>query len=272
MKYCSNCGEKNTDSANYCKSCGAIMTNVKKDRESGHKEISNNQEVRSSIFDLETRKNVFQTALLYGLILVLGLLLHFFIPLLTESYALEVTYLINSIYSFVAILLICYIRGYQTQSWVWAIISGFVGYMLGMYLGLLPLLYIFMRKPKPESPLKNLVKKEVVYQLIRKGVIVYIIGIVTTYGSLMSANEGGTFTIFYGLVLWGFYLIGKAIYYCIDPEAIDKAIEKELAKDKQNDTKKSSIANVSKNKPTLLGWGIIIFIILIFVFVLLSSS
>lgn len=267
--FCIKCGKQNSENSKYCTDCGQTLeiSNTKL-------QLGNNLTSKEKIIlflDIESKKNFFQSLVIYIIILCLGLALHMFIPLLDDSLGLEVTYGINIFFSFFACLLISYLKGYKLKSWIWALMAGLIGYLFGMYVGLLPLLYLLMTNSKQDNPINNNANKTLIYGLVTKGFIVVLVGILITYGSLILAAEGDTFTIFYGLVIWGFYLLLKALYYSIYPNAINKLLEKQIEKtDIKNDSTLKSNSH-QKSKITSAGWVVLVIVGFIFLIALLTS-
>ena len=69
------------------------------------------------------------------------------------------------------------------------------------------------------------------FKLLFGGIAIVVIGLIITAVGYNSAEEGSTYTVFYGLYLWGGYLIIKAWYALLTPyAALHRALDTDKVK------------------------------------------
>src|SRR3989344_614173 len=221
---CMECGKEISEKSRFCRFCGTKTSQrtheLDKSNNAGFKDIILN------IFDIESKKNFWESLILYALIFFFGMSFHFLLGslgILGDTNTL--TYVTNGSISFLAILLFSNFRKIETTlTWILAIVGGVLGYLLSLFGGLLPLFYVLMKETNNEEDVLDKEEKQYLYGMLKSGFVWYLAGIIITLISLSTAEDGGSFTVFYGATIYGLFQMIKAMYYRANPEKLKHAI------------------------------------------------
>lgn len=250
---CPNCQNEISNNAKFCNKCG-----IKLNLPDLVKEKNNFKNILINLFNIQRKKNFIEAIILYGISVSLILPLYFVFPTNKDTE----TYILNAIICFLLIFLVSYFKKNKFL-YIWPIISAFIGYLFGSLYGLLVLIPVFMQNSRKKIVVINKMEKDYIFNLYKNGVIYYTLGIIVTITSYAVSEE--KYTIWYGAVIWGFYLIAKGIYYQSKPELVLKKINEYYEKNKEYPREKKFF----EISPTFKKF-IVYFVILILIFTIVG--
>jgi uncharacterized membrane protein len=241
MKYCSHCGKPLDQNAKFCGKCGQkVVFDKIPSQETETATVSSPDSQGTNFFNLSQKQNIFSAIIWYIIILITLLPIHLFN---TEDQDV-IAYLLNTLMVVIFIFGAIALRDWKLniKSILIIAISGLLSYLIGGIVGLLPIIFVFITD-NPKSPEKQLDIYQIEYirQRITKGFIIYVIGAGITLGSFFFAEEGGTFTLFYGAVLWGLFVIASGIFYFLFPKAIPEIENNQLSDQTSQEKEDESI-------------------------------
>lgn len=210
---CANCNKTIDSNAKYCNYCGVRLVSQSVPEKKDFKRIS------LSLFNLKNKKSFIESLVLYGVFVAIVLPIYFVIPTSQD----DEIFLLNTTICLCLALMISWLKGIRS-SYIWAIVGALIGYLFGLFAGLAVLIPVLMVNSNSKFSSLGLIEKEYIFGLYKKGIILYLLGTIVTVISYASSSEEGTYTIWYGAVLWGIVSIFQGIYYQSRPELILKKI------------------------------------------------
>lgn len=247
---CKNCQKEIKDNAKFCNFCGLKVE--EENTKLGFKQIILN------LFDLRKKKNFIESIILCVIIVGFILPIYFIVP----STSNQNTYILNGFICFVFSLAITLFK--KDKFWyLWTLLSGIIGYLFGSYFGAAVIIIPFMRNGDVKSNSLGEIEKQFIFSFYKSGIILYLFGSIATIISFVNPSENGTYTIFYGAVIWGLIKIFQGIYYQSKPELILKKVNEYYEKNGEYPKENNAFKITPGFKKFLVYFSIIIIIIIV---------
>lgn len=251
---CKNCQKEIKDNAKFCNFCGLKVE--QENNKLGFRQIVLN------LFDLRKKKNFIESIILCVIVIGFILPIYFLVPAVDGSSL----YLLNGFICFVFSLALTLFK--KDKLWyLWSLLSAFTGYWFGMFYGVAVMMIPFMRQGDIKISDIGQIEKQYIFSFYKSGVLLYLFGSIATIISFANPDESGTYTIFYGAVMWGLVKIFQGIYYQSKPELILNKINEYYEKNGEY-PKKNNAFNISPGFKKFLVYFFIIIILIIIIGIL----
>jgi len=228
MKYCGKCGEKVSSEDRFCNKCGEkiLKSNPQKNN------LNKDNNLRKKLFDFSDNKGFFETFLWYVFLMIIVLPLYLYY----DDSSLNLSYFINGGMTGILLASLVVLRRWKInlKTILSIIIGSLLGYLFGLHIGLILVFYILMTNNEDvEIPY---IFSDAINGVIIQGFVYYLIGNAISAGGLLIADEGGTYYLLWGLIVYGIYLIFKGMFYYVFPGQLENLINKSSANAENTDS------------------------------------
>lgn len=128
-------------------------------------------------------------------------------------------------------------KGFSQVSLLISLAGIFVAYFFGGVFSLPFIIWLLMTNPSLKIRGLSLIKRALISEWAKNGVIWMTIGAAVTVGSILLADEGETYYLLYGASLVGAYYLLRGAFHSLFPFSLDNAEQKviqELIEQEQN--------------------------------------
>lgn len=214
---CPKCGSEVRQSEKYCGNCGANLIR------------SSQGEDKFNFFDITASNPLTHASLIIALLTASLFELYIYIDSTAAIYAM--------LFAVIFLTLSAY-KSFSSKS-VWISLAGVVTvYLFGGVFALPLLVWLITTGPSQRITKLSVIKRSLIVSWAKNGIIWTTIGAVVTVGSMLIADEGGTYYILYGASLVGAYYLMRGAFHSVYPKSLDQD-EKKIIFDMTNPTKEA---------------------------------
>lgn len=213
MKYCSECGRKVAREANFCRWCGYTLHN-------SHENTIDT----FGFFDISSSVNLIRAVVLTALITMSLLEIYIYLDDNNPEFNLHVLLLFGFVFS----VLLAY-KGFSGKSLVISCLGVLIAFLFGGIFALPFIVFILTIQPSQKIESMTSIKRSLITNYSKVGIIYMTIGAVVTVGSLLLAEEGGTYYVLYGASLVGGYYLLRGAFHSIFPSSLNQKEQQVLS-------------------------------------------